>query len=139
LCWRAAARAAARSPKFLREIGWRADRLDGGYKTYRRAVIADLETGPCEIQLACDLRTNRIRQKPAAACGPGRTARRCSTLKRWRHIVVRCWAICLMNHNRSPENVRSLIWAQLRKFDPAKPVFVEAESKRSAGCAFPKR
>ncbi len=34
----------------LQQVGWRAARLDGGYKTYRRAVIDDLEVLPRRYQ-----------------------------------------------------------------------------------------
>jgi tRNA 2-selenouridine synthase len=44
-CWRGGTRSGALA-SVLQQIGWRANRLDGGYKTYRRAVIDDLAVLP---------------------------------------------------------------------------------------------
>ena len=40
-CWRGGTRSGALT-SVLQQIGWRANRLEGGYKTYRRAVIDEL-------------------------------------------------------------------------------------------------
>src|SRR5262245_27370486 len=44
-CWRGGKRSGAMA-HVLREIGWQAAQLDGGYKAYRRQVVADLEALP---------------------------------------------------------------------------------------------
>ena len=44
-CWRGGKRSAAMA-HVLREIGWRAAQLEGGYKAYRRAVTVQLESRP---------------------------------------------------------------------------------------------
>jgi len=42
-CWRGGQRSAAFA-HVLCEIGWETGRLEGGYRAYRRAVMADLQT-----------------------------------------------------------------------------------------------
>src|SRR5438105_2595980 len=44
-CWRGGGRSDALA-HVLAQIGWRVGRLEGGYKAYRHAVVADLETLP---------------------------------------------------------------------------------------------
>jgi tRNA 2-selenouridine synthase len=44
-CWRGGKRSGAMA-HILREIGWNADTLEGGYKAYRRWVVQQLETLP---------------------------------------------------------------------------------------------
>src|SRR5215213_10579108 len=44
-CWRGGKRSGGMA-HILREIGWRAETLEGGYKAYRRWVVGELETIP---------------------------------------------------------------------------------------------
>src|SRR3990170_4132865 len=48
-CWRGGKRSGA-AAHILREIGWRADTLEGGYKAYRRWVVQQLEEIPGELE-----------------------------------------------------------------------------------------
>jgi len=48
-CWRGGKRSAAMA-HILREIGWRAETLEGGYKAYRRWVVGELETIPEKLE-----------------------------------------------------------------------------------------
>ena len=47
-CWRGGQRSAAMA-HVLREIGWNAAQLQGGYKSYRRDVMAQLQALPCHF------------------------------------------------------------------------------------------
>ncbi len=62
----AAASARGAMAHILREIGWHAAQLEGGYKAYRREVVAQLETLPRALQLPRHLRRHRQRQEPPA-------------------------------------------------------------------------
>ena len=42
-CWRGGKRSAAMA-HVMREIGWDAETLEGGYKAYRRLVVSQLRT-----------------------------------------------------------------------------------------------
>src|SRR5688572_889377 len=48
-CWRGGKRSGA-AAHILREIGWKADTLEGGYKAYRRWVVQQLEEMPQQLQ-----------------------------------------------------------------------------------------
>jgi len=127
-CWRGGTRSSSLA-EVLREIGWRADRLDGGYKTYRRAVIADLETGPAKFNwhVICGLTGSGKSRLLRAVQADGAQVLDLEALAAHRGSVL---GNLPDEPQPSQKMFESLIWAQLRKFDPAKPVFVEAESKR---------
>ena len=65
-CWRGGQRSGAMA-HILAQVGWSIGRLDGGYKTYRRHVLADIETLPDTLQFPRGVRPDRFRQKPPAA------------------------------------------------------------------------
>ena len=44
-CWRGGKRSAAMA-HILREVGWKAETLEGGYKAYRRFVVSQLQSLP---------------------------------------------------------------------------------------------
>ena len=48
-CWRGGKRSGA-AAHILREIGWKADTLEGGYKAYRRWVVQQLEEIPQQLE-----------------------------------------------------------------------------------------
>src|SRR5882724_1815730 len=48
-CWRGGKRSGAMA-HILREIGWPALTLEGGYRAYRRWVIGELETRPATLE-----------------------------------------------------------------------------------------
>jgi len=50
LCWRGGQRSASLT-HILRRIGWDAQQLEGGYKTYRRLVVGALSEIPRQLQL----------------------------------------------------------------------------------------
>jgi tRNA 2-selenouridine synthase len=55
-CWRGGKRSDA-MVHILREIGWDAHRLEGGYKAYRRTVVAELPhlARRCSLRVVCGL------------------------------------------------------------------------------------
>ena len=79
-CWRGGKRSGALA-HILNEIGWRAVQLDGGYRTYRRHVVAQLAVLPATFHYRGDLRPDRLGQEPAARRAGGARARRCSISK----------------------------------------------------------
>ena len=80
-CWRGGQRSRSLA-HVLNEIGWRAVQLDGGYRAYRRHVVARLATLPGALSLRGRLRAHRFGQEPAARRARRARARRCSTSKR---------------------------------------------------------
>jgi tRNA 2-selenouridine synthase len=126
-CWRGGKRSGV-TTYLLREIGFNAVQLDGGYKAFRGRVNDDLLTLP-----------RKFRYVTLCGCtGTGKTV--------LLHALSRAGAQVidlegLANHRGSllgamtepqPSQKRfdSLLWATLRTLDPARPVFVESESKK---------
>jgi tRNA 2-selenouridine synthase len=117
-------------------VGWRAGRLDGGYRAYRRAVIADLAGEParCQWRSVCG----------ATGCGKSRLLR----------VLVASGAQVLdledLAAHRgsvlgnlpgrpqpSQKMFESLIWHALRGLSATRPVYVEAESRKVGNLRVP--
>jgi tRNA 2-selenouridine synthase len=126
-CWRGGKRSGV-TTYLLREIGFNAVQLDGGYKAFRGRVNDDLQSLP-----------RKFRYVTLCGCtGTGKTV--------LLHALARAGVQTidlegLANHRGSllgamtepqPSQKRfdSLLWAALRALDPARPVFVESESKK---------
>ena len=127
-CWRGGKRSGSMA-HILSEIGWKVARLDGGYKAYRRRVIDDLALWPQRFQFE-------------VVCGPTGSgkSRFLQALAASNAQVLDLELLALHrgsvlgNLPDAPQPAQkkfdSLIWDQLRQFDPARPVYVEAESKK---------
>ncbi|GAB4123767.1 MAG: tRNA 2-selenouridine(34) synthase MnmH [Sideroxydans sp.] len=127
-CWRGGQRSGAMSI-VLTQVGWAAHKLEGGYKTYRHWVLQQLETLPGQLRF-------RILCGPTG-CGKSRLLQ---ALQATGAQVLDLEALAC--HRGSvlgglPQQVQpSAKWFEtrlvqtLRSFDPARPVYVEAESNR---------
>lgn len=127
-CWRGGKRSGAMA-HILSEIGWKVARLEGGYKAYRRRVIDDLATLPQSFQfeVVCGpTGSGKSRLLQALATAGGQVLD-LEQLAAHRGSV-------LGGLPDAPQPAQKMfdsqIWHQLRHFDPAKPVYVEAESKK---------
>lgn len=127
-CWRGGGRSSALA-HVLTQVGWRVARLDGGYKAYRRAVIADLEVLPAQFNwhVVCGMTgTGKSRLLNAIAAAGGQVLD-LEALAAHRGSV-------LGNLPDAPQPSQKLFdshcWQALRDFDPARPVYVESESKK---------
>jgi tRNA 2-selenouridine synthase len=134
-CWRGGGRSAALA-HVLRQVGWRAGRLDGGYKSYRHAVIGDLEILPHGIdwRVVCGF----------TGAGKSRLLRalaQCGTQVLDLEALAAHRGSVLGNLPHAPQPAQkmfeSLVWSAMRKFDLARPVFVEAESKKIGNLRVP--
>jgi len=127
-CWRGGKRSAAMA-HVLREIGWKAAQLEGGYKSYRREVLAQLETLPRRFDYL-------------VVCGETGSAKS-RLLERLHAIGAQVLDLeQLANHRGSllgdlpgaPQPTQrlfdSLLWHTLRHLDRSRPVYVEAESRK---------
>ena len=127
-CWRGGNRSGAMTT-VLRAIGWQAAQLEGGYKAYRRQVIDELERLPALF----DLRV---------VCGPTgvgksrflRALRQVgSQVLDLEDLAAHMGSVLGAYPDRpqpSQKGFESGVWDALRRFDPARPVFVESESKK---------
>jgi len=127
-CWRGGKRSGAMA-HVLREIGWHAATLEGGYRAYRREVVAQLDALPRRFDylVVC------------GATGSGKSrllerlaARGAQVLDLERMACHRGSVLGdLPDEPQPPQKMfDSLLWDALRKFDAARPVYVEAESRK---------
>ena len=134
-CWRGGKRSGSLA-LILDQIGFKVTLVDGGYKAFRAALVADLP------QLAA-------RHSYRVVCGPtgsGKT-RLLQALAAQGAQVLDLEA--LANHRSSvlgmipgvaqpsQKAYDSSIWAALRSFDTARPVYIESESKKVGNVAVP--
>src|SRR5687768_10548064 len=113
----------------LREIGWDAQTLPGGYRAYRRWVVGELETLPQTLEF-------RVIHGPT---GSGKS-RLLLALRRAGAQVLDLEALAAHRGSvlgtlpdrpqPSQKGLESLLLQELRGFVPARPVFVEGESKK---------
>lgn len=127
-CWRGGERSGAFA-QVLSRVGWQVSRLEGGYRTYRRAVMADLEHLPraFRLRVVCGLTGTGKSRLLRALREAGGQVLDLEALAAHRGSV-------LGNLPGAPQPgqkmFESLIWSALGRFDPARAVYIEAESKK---------
>jgi tRNA 2-selenouridine synthase len=127
-CWRGGNRSGAMTT-VLRAIGWQAAQLEGGYKAYRRHVIDELARLPTLFGFR-------------VVCGPTGVGKS-RFLRALRQVGAQVLDLeDLAAHMGSvlgaypdrpqptQKGFETVVWNELRRFDPARPVFVESESKK---------
>ena len=127
-CWRGGKRSRSLT-LVLREIGFKAVQLDGGYKAYRARVAQELTELP-----------KRFNYVTICGCtGTGKTALLLALRDAGAQVIdleglANHKGSLLGEHVTTPQPTQkrfdSLLWAALRSLDPAQPVFVESESKK---------
>ncbi len=127
-CWRGGQRSGAMA-HVLREVGWDAATLEGGYRAYRREVMAQLEILPAgfRFRVVC------------GATGSGKSRLLEALAARGAQVLdlerLACHRGSLLGElpgepQPSQKMFDSLVWSALKRLDTARPVFVEAESKK---------
>jgi len=134
-CWRGGKRSGSLA-LVLDQIGFRVHLVEGGYKAFRAEVLAQLPAI-----------TTRLRYQ--VVCGPtgsGKTrllhalkARGAQVLDLEDLANHRSSVLGLVPGQVQPTQKRfdTLVWQALRAFDPARPVFVESESKKVGNVSVP--
>ena len=127
-CWRGGQRSGAFT-HILRQIGWDAQRLEGGYKSWRRLVIDELATRPQRY-------TFRVVSGPTGS-GKSRLlealAAQGSQVLHLEELAAHKGSVLgplPRTEQPSQRTFESRLHASLVAFDPERPVFVEAESRR---------
>ncbi|MCC7484910.1 MAG: tRNA 2-selenouridine(34) synthase MnmH [Burkholderiales bacterium] len=136
-CWRGGQRSGAVA-HVLAEIGWHTGRLAGGYRAYRRAVIDDLERLPGAFtwRVFCGLTGTGKSLLLRALAAAGAQVLDLESLAAHRGSVLGA----LPGERQPPQKLfESRLWRQLSRFDPARPVHVEAESRRIGALGLPGR
>ncbi|HEY3078051.1 MAG TPA: tRNA 2-selenouridine(34) synthase MnmH [Burkholderiales bacterium] len=127
-CWRGGKRSGAMA-HILREIGWDAQTLEGGYRAYRRWVVEALATRPAELDfVVVHGPTGSGKSRFLAALGrAGAQVLDLEALAAHRGSVL---GGLPGEPQPSQKWFESQLLAALEKFDRAPPVFVEGESKK---------
>ena len=134
-CWRGGNRSGALATVLAR-VGWRTAVQEGGYRAFRRHVLAELETLPGTLRFVVVA---------------GRTGSAKSMLLQRMHALGAQVLDLerLANHRGSvlghlpqqpqpsQKHFETLVWERLRGFDPARPVIVESESRKVGQCQVP--
>ncbi|MBV7410637.1 tRNA 2-selenouridine(34) synthase MnmH [Maritimibacter sp. DP1N21-5] len=133
-CWRGGQRSGSFAA-LLQNIGWRADTVQGGYKTFRRLVVSMLHDQPLPF-------------RPILIDGGTGTAK----TRLLHHIAASGGQVidleAMAEHRGSlfgllggaqpaQKTFESRIAMALTALDPARPVFVEAESSKIGGLLIP--
>jgi len=127
-CWRGGQRSAAMA-HVLRQVGWDAATLEGGYRAYRREVMAQLEETPqlFRFKVVCGATGSGKSRLLAALAAQGAQVLDLERLARHRGSLL---GELPGDPQPSQKMFDSLVWSALKGLDPARPVFVEAESKK---------
>lgn len=128
VCWRGGMRSGAMNT-VLRSVGWDACQLEGGYKAYRQHVLDQLETLP-----------GRFRYHVIAGpTGCGKTRILQAIAARGGQVLdleeIACHKGSVLGGRPGIAQpgqkwFETLLWQALSVFDPDRPVFVEAESRK---------
>ena len=127
-CWRGGQRSGAMSI-ILAQVGWSTHKLEGGYKTYRRDVLEKLGRLPqgFTFRVICGPTGSGKSRLLAALSDTGRQVLNLEALARHRGSVLGK----LPEHDQPSQKwFDSALLQALQKLDPARPVFVEAESSK---------
>lgn len=134
-CWRGGKRSGAMTHIFI-EIGWAASQLDGGYRAYRRYVLECIDSLPRtrRWRVVCGLTGSGKSRLLNALQETG-----AQVLDLERLACHRGSVLGNLPDTGQPfqKMFESLICAELKKYDPAEPVYVEAESKKIGALRVP--
>ena len=133
-CWRGGNRSGSMALIFAK-IGWPVVQLDGGYKAYRAYVASALDNPPpLDFRVVC------------GTTGSGKS-RLLETLDAIGAQVLDLEQMAahrgsVLGHlpgepQPSQKMFETRIWDKMRRYDPAKPVFVESESKKVGNLRVP--
>ncbi|MGH8671133.1 MAG: tRNA 2-selenouridine(34) synthase MnmH [Burkholderiales bacterium] len=134
-CWRGGARSAAMA-HVLNQVGWQAQTLEGGYKSYRHNVSEQLRDLPAlfRFRVVCG-RTGSGKSRLLKAL-----AKRGAQVLDLEQLAAHRGSV-LGDMPDAPQPTSKMfeseLWAQLSCFSPEMPVFVEAESKKIGAVAVP--
>lgn len=134
-CWRGGSRSGSLT-HVLQKIGFAALQLDGGYKAYRRHVTAELARLPGQFSyrvVSGPTGSGKSRLLQALA-GEGAQVLDLEALAAHRGSLLGALPGQAQPTQKSFE---SAIWSALDRFDPARPVFVESESKKIGALRVP--
>ncbi|HEV8255678.1 MAG TPA: tRNA 2-selenouridine(34) synthase MnmH [Casimicrobiaceae bacterium] len=134
-CWRGGQRSRALT-EVLNEIGWRAVQLEGGYRTYRRHVVAELARLPTRLRFVviCGLTGSGKSRLLAALARSGAQTLDLEGIARHRGSLL---GDLPGDPQPSQKWFESQLFDALGRLDGSRPVFVESESRRIGSVQMP--
>lgn len=126
-CWRGGQRSGAFT-HILREIGWSARKLEGGYKTWRHLVLNELEQLPLRLSfrvIAGPTGSGKSRLLEALAA-QGAQVLHLEALAAHKGSVL---GELPTQRQPTQKQFETQLYATLAACDPVRPIFVEAESR----------
>ncbi len=134
-CWRGGQRSRA-LVQVLHEVGWRPVQLEGGYRAYRRHVVAELERMPRRFRYVaiCGLTGSGKSRLLGALADAGAQTLDLEGIARHRGSLL---GGLPGEKQPSQKAFESALLDTLSKLDPSRPVFVESESRRIGALQMP--
>jgi tRNA 2-selenouridine synthase len=123
-CWRGGQRSGSLTEVFTR-IGWKAVQLDGGYRAYRRHVLARLDALPAslDLRIVCGVTGSGKSRLLRALAAAGAQVLDLEDLARHRGSVL---GSLPGQEQPSQKMFESLVLHVLEGFAPGRPVYLEA-------------
>jgi tRNA 2-selenouridine synthase len=134
-CWRGGGRSGS-LVHVLRQVGWDAQRLDGGYKAFRRQVVAELETMPAAFgyRVVCGATGSGKSRLLEALQEAGAQVLDLELLAQHRGSVL---GELPGEPQPTQKSFETALWTRLAQFDRRRPVYVESESKKVGNLRVP--
>jgi tRNA 2-selenouridine synthase len=134
-CWRGGQRSGAMT-HVLGRVGWHAQQLDGGYRAYRRGVLAALETLPLPLSFRVICGTTGSGKSRLLGCLAQAGAQVLDL-----EVIAQHRGSVLGDLPTAPQPSQkwfeSQLWDALCRLDPTRPVFVESESRKIGSVRLP--
>ncbi len=134
-CWRGGQRSGSLS-LVLSQIGFRVTLLEGGYKAFRAALLQDIPrlVRTLDWRVICGTTGSGKTRLLQALAAEGAQVMDLEALANHRSSVL--GAIPGLAQP-SQKRFDTLVWQTLRQLNPARPVFIESESKKVGNVAVP--
>jgi tRNA 2-selenouridine synthase len=134
-CWRGGMRSGA-MVHILRQVGWSAAQLHGGYQAFRRHVVVELErlSPQFHYKVLCGKTGSGKTRLLEALDSMNAQVLDLEKLAEHRGSVL---GAIPDQTQPSQKRFETLLWQKLQSFDPKKPVFVEAESRKIGSVCLP--
>lgn len=134
-CWRGGMRSGSMTIIF-RSIGWNAGQLEGGYKSWRRHVIDTLEQLPAKFsfRVVCGATGSGKTRILQAIGARGEQILDLETLASHKGSVL---GVLPDQPQPTQKWFETLLLQALQDFDPERPVYVEAESRKIGNLHIP--
>jgi tRNA 2-selenouridine synthase len=134
-CWRGGKRSNSLA-LILGQIGFKVHLLEGGYKAFRAAMLADLpvQVARLHFRVVCGPTGSGKTRLLQALAETGAQVLDLEALASHRSSVL---GVVPGQPQPTQKHFDTLVWDALRKFDATRPVFIEAESKKVGNLTVP--